>query len=357
MPEKDLPVKLPEVEHYEPTGTGESPLAAIVDWVNTTCPKCGGAGKRETNTMPQWAGSSWYWLRFMDPHNMNDFVSRSSEGYWGPVDVYVGGDHAVRHLIYARFWHKFLYDIGIVHTKEPFPRLEFLGFILAEDGRKMSKRYGNVINPDDVVETWGADTLRLYEMFMGSFTDTIAWSSENITGARRFVERIWRLQERVREEDAPALEGELHRTIKKVSEDIETFKFNTAVSQMMIFLNLVEKEGAIGKSQWSAFLRLLAPFAPHITEELWSSGDDGSIHTAAWPAHDESKLAQSVATIAVQVNGKTRSTATLKNGAAEEDAVSEAKAVVGKWLEGKEIARTIFVADRLVNFVLKQEKA
>ena len=307
VPYEDLPVTLPEVESYEPTGTGESPLATIDAWVNVPCPKCGEPAKRETNTMPQWAGSSWYYLRFMDPHNNEALVATKNEKYWAPVDVYVGGDHAVRHLIYARFWHKFLYDIGVVSTKEPFTRLEFLGFILAEDGRKMSKRYGNVINPDDVIAEYGADAFRIYEMFMGPFENTTAWSTASIKGTARFVERIWRLQEKVSPEPVPSLEVLLHETVRKVGTDIEAFKFNTAVSQMMVFLNAAEEAGAIGKEQWSMLLRILAPLAPHVTEELWEKAEGvGSIHLAPWPQFDESLLAANKHEITVQVNGKRR---------------------------------------------------
>lgn len=355
VPEKDLPVKLPEVENYQPTGTGESPLAGIPEWINTTCPKCGGPAKRETNTMPQWAGSSWYYLRFMDPQNKSNLVDPKKEKYWAPVDVYVGGDHAVRHLIYARFWHKFLFDIGVVSTAEPFARLEFLGFILAKDGKKMSKRWGNVINPDDIVETWGADTLRLYEMFMGPFENTIAWNDDNLIGVRRFIERVWRFAEKVRDEDVEEIENTLHQTIKKVSEDIESFKFNTSISQFMIFLNSAEKSGGIGKSQFETFLKLLAPFAPHLCEELWKSlGHEKSIHLELWPKYDEAKLVDSRVTIVVQVNGKVRAQFEAEAGITEAEAVSQAKELpeMKKWLSGVEVKKVIFVPKKLVNFVV-----
>lgn len=375
VPEDQLPVKLPEVEHYEPSGTGESPLANITEWVNTTCPVCGGPGKRETNTMPQWAGSSWYYLRFMDPHNTEALVGKDKEKYWAPVDVYVGGDHAVRHLIYARFWHKFLYDIGSVSTIEPFARLEFLGFILAEDGRKMSKRYGNVINPDDVVKTYGADSFRIYEMFMGPFENTVAWSTASIVGTTRFVERVWKIGTSMAKNEepkespvaepvdvrglsagSPQLETLLHQTIKKVSEDIEAFKFNTAISQMMVFINAVEKEGKIGKGQWEAFLRLLHPFAPHVTSEL---AEMAGLSLAAWPAYDEKKLMASSITLAVMVNGKTRGTVSLSPDASKEEAISAAYAQesVAKWLpppplqEGKGGVKVIYVPGRILSFV------
>ncbi|MDP4032986.1 MAG: class I tRNA ligase family protein, partial [Pseudorhodobacter sp.] len=346
---------LPEVETYDPTGTGESTLAAIKSWVNTTCPKCGGPGKRETNTMPQWAGSSWYYLRFMDSHDDNQLVSAKKEKYWAPVDVYVGGDHAVRHLIYVRFWHKFLYDIGVASTTEPFARLEFLGFILAEDGRKMSKRYGNVINPVDVINEYGADAFRVYEMFMGPFENTTAWSTASISGTSRFIERLWNLQGSVTDTAEPELSSLLHHTIKKVGTDIETFKFNTAVSQMMIFLNKVEEIGKIGKDQWLAFLRLLAPFAPHITEELWEqAGKSFSIHLALWPQFDEKMIAEDQNEIIVQVNGKHRGSIILVANASEAETTADARAlsVVATALAGKEPKRVVFVEGKVVNFVI-----
>ena len=355
VPYEDLPVTLPEVESYEPTGTGESPLATIDAWVNVPCPKCGEPAKRETNTMPQWAGSSWYYLRFMDPHNNEALVATKNEKYWAPVDVYVGGDHAVRHLIYARFWHKFLYDIGVVSTKEPFTRLEFLGFILAEDGRKMSKRYGNVINPDDVIAEYGADAFRIYEMFMGPFENTTAWSTASIKGTARFVERIWRLQEKVSPEPVPSLEVLLHETVRKVGTDIEAFKFNTAVSQMMVFLNAAEEAGAIGKEQWSMLLRILAPLAPHVTEELWEkTGEVGSIHLAPWPQFDESLLAANKHEITVQVNGKRRGAIILSSEATEEEARAEALKIpqVITALGGKDPARVVYVAGKIINLVV-----
>jgi len=355
VPYEDLPVLLPEVESYEPTGTGESPLAAVSEWVNTTCPTCGGSAKRETNTMPQWAGSSWYYLRFMDPHNTEQLVSTKNEKQWGPVDVYVGGDHAVRHLIYARFWHKFLYDIGVVSTKEPFARLEFLGFILAEDGRKMSKRYGNIINPDDVIAEHGADSFRMYEMFMGPFENTTAWSTTSISGTTRFIERVWGLQGRVQDAHVPELDTLLHQTIKKVSDDIEAFKFNTAVSQMMIFLNAVEECGHIGREQWSAYLRLLAPFAPHVTEELWEQqGGEGSIHLASWPAYDESLLVKSQVEVTVQVNGKRKGSVTLAVDAPEAEATAVARALsaVVVALGDHEPNRVVYVPGKIINVVV-----
>jgi leucyl-tRNA synthetase len=355
VPYEDLPVLLPEVSSYEPTGTGESPLASISEWMNTVCPVCQKPAKRETNTMPQWAGSSWYYLRFMDPHNAHELVTTNREKQWAPVDVYVGGDHAVRHLIYARFWHKFLYDIGIASTLEPFARLEFLGFILAEDGRKMSKRYGNVINPDDVVEEYGADAFRMYEMFMGPFKNTVAWSTASIAGTARFMERVWKAKELIREEDVPALDHLLHVTIQKVAEDIEGFKFNTAVSQLMIFLNALEKEGGIGKAQWSSYIRLVAPIAPHMAEELWEHlGEAYSVHLASWPSCDESKLVLSTIEVVVQVNGKRRGALELSPATEEAEALSKARQIeaVAAALGRKEPIRVVYVPGRILNLVI-----
>lgn len=350
VPYEDLPVMLPEVASYEPTGTGESPLAGIEDWVNVACPKCKGPAKRETNTMPQWAGSSWYYLRFMDPRNDHELVSAKKEKYWAPVDVYVGGDHAVRHLIYARFWHKFLHDIGVVTTAEPFARLEFLGFILAEDGRKMSKRYGNVINPDDVVREYGADAFRVYEMFMGPFENTTAWNTASIAGVARFLERVVKAAGLVRAGHEQAIAAELARTVHKVGKDIEAFKFNTAVSQMMIFLNALEKAGAIGAAQWSDFVRVLAPFAPHVTEFLWEAlGNEGSVHQAPWPVFDESALKDALVPVIIQVKGKKKAEMQLSPDASEEEALDAARAVLPDLpLDG---AKVVYVPGRILNVV------
>ena len=353
VPEEQLPVTLPDVENYAPAGDGQSPLANIADWVNTTCPTCGGEAKRETNTMPQWAGSSWYYLRYMDPKNDAALVSPEREQYWAPVDVYVGGDHAVRHLIYARFWHKFLYDLGVVSTLEPFQRLEFLGFILAEDGRKMSKRWGNVINPDDIVKQVGADTLRVYEMFMGPFENTIAWSQDGVVGARRFLERVNGLAEHVAEIEPEAVTAQLHKTIKKVRDDIEEFKFNTAVSAMMIFLNLAEKEG-LTQDSYETYLKLLAPFAPHLAEELWhEAGQTDSIHRAEFPVFDAALATETTVTIGVQVNGKVRGNITIAPDADETTAVAAAKTEpnVAKWLTA-EPTKVVYVPGRILNFIV-----
>ena len=362
--EKDLPVTLPEVERYEPTGNGESPLENITDWVNTKCPKCGSPAKRETNTMPQWAGSSWYYLRFIDPKNSKTLVDPEKEKYWAPVDVYVGGDHAVRHLIYARFWHKFLFDIGSVSTIEPFARLEFLGFILAKDGKKMSKRWNNIINPDDIVNVWGADTLRMYEMFMGPFENTIAWNDDNLIGVRRFIERIWKFSLIAKKTEEgnnnQQLENLLHKTIKKVTEDIENYKFNTAISTMMIFLNELEKldhTSKVSKTAFDTFLKLLAPFAPHITEELWCREDThlgNSIHLEKWPDFDESKIREENTMVVVQINGKMRAQFETKINLPESEAKERALTMpeIQKWLGDVEIKKVIFIPNKIINFVI-----
>ncbi len=388
VPEKDLPVELPKVKSYEPTGTGESPLAAIKSWVNVKCPKCKGPARRETNTMPQWAGSCWYYLRYEDPNNRKALVDPKKEKYWSPVDLYVGGaEHATRHLIYARFWHKFLNDIGVVSTSEPFTKLQSVGLIMGEDGRKMSKRFGNVVNPDDIVAQFGADTLRIYEMFMGPFDQSIAWSTESMVGPRRFIERVWKLAERVedsmshmspdesvkkvdtlekepKENILPAgtrIDRVLQKTIKKVTEDIGAMRFNTAISSLMIALNELEKTAsgpdqspAISRSQFESYLKLLAPFAPHVTEELWISfGNKKSIHTSEWPEYDPKLIVDSQATIAVQINGKMRGTFTAATDTPEEAIKSAALALpeAKKWLEGKEIRKIIVVKGKLLSIV------
>ncbi len=358
VPEAELPVLLPDVQSYAPTGTGESPLALIEEWVNTPCPKCGEAAKRETNTMPQWAGSSWYYLRFMDPKNSTALVNPEKEKYWSPVDVYVGGaEHVTRHLIYARFWHKFLFDIGVVSSYEPFKRRRGVGLVLGEGGVKMSKRLGNVINPDDVIERFGADTLRIYEMFMGPFGQAIPWSTENLIGARRFVERVWRLQEKADYLSKEDRDTEIlrHQTIKKVTEDIEGFAFNTAISQLMIYVNHLEKLSSVHVDMFEELLILLAPFAPFATEEIWNDLEHAeSVHLAAWPIFDEKKTISDTVMIAVQVNGKLRDTFSVTRGSSEESVVATALAseIVVKWLQDKEVKKIIFVKDKLVSIVV-----
>ena len=358
VPEEELPVTLPDVEKYEPTGTGESPLAGIEDWVNVKCPKCGGKAKRETNTMPQWAGSSWYYLRYIDPKNDKVLVDKDKEKYWSPIDFYVGGaEHATRHLIYARFWHKFLYDIGVVNYDEPFTCLQHVGLIMAEDGRKMSKRWGNVINPDNMILSFGADAMRVYEMFMGPFSQPCAWNTNGLVGTRKFLEKVWRSAEKVGS-DIKAdkdLDRLLHKTIKKVGEDIEGFKFNTAISQMMILVNEFETRDKLSKDTFKNFLKLLAPFAPHIAEELWSEmGEKNSIFRSEWPKYDESKILEDILTIAIQINGKVRDNIKVKADFSEEEIKKEAfkREAVIRNVAGKEIKRVIYVKDKLLNIVV-----
>lgn len=356
VPESDLPVTLPDVEHYEPAGTGESPLANITEWVNVTCSQCGGPGKRETNTMPQWAGSCWYYLRFMDPHNDTALVDPTKEKHWAPVDVYVGGaEHATRHLIYARFWHKFLYDNGVVSTPEPFTELHSVGLILAEDGRKMSKRFGNVVNPDDVIDEWGADAFRTYEMFMGPFKDTIAWSTQGLAGPRRFIEKVWYMQDKI---DDSTLDEEterlMHATVRKVGDDIQSFAFNTAISTLMIYANALHALPKIPRSAYETLILLLAPFAPHITDELWEVlGHPDSLQKGPWPIYDEEKLVTNTALVIVQINGKKRGELTLPRDASEEDAVTAVRsdsALAPQIPENP--TRIVYVANRILNFIV-----
>jgi leucyl-tRNA synthetase len=356
VPEKDLPVTLPDVESYEPTGTGESPLANISEWVNVPCPKCAGAAKRETNTMPQWAGSSWYYLRYIDPKNNNALVDPVKEKHWMPVDVYAGADHATRHLIYARFWHKFLFDIGTVSTEEPFPRLEFLGYILAENGKKFSKRDGNGIDPVDVINQFGADAFRLYEMFIGPFEQTALWNSNGMVGTLRFVERVWRINEKAGD-SASDLEVQkiLNKTIKKVGEHIEGFKFNTAVSAFMILANAMESAVNVSKNDFKKFIQILAPFAPHVTEELWVAlGEEGSIHTSTWPSIDATLLTDDTIVLGVQVNGKVRAEIELVHDATEDqvrEMVMQLPEVI-KWMDGKEVKKFIFIPKKIISIVV-----
>lgn len=360
VPESELPVALPEVESYAPTGTGESPLADIHEWVNTTCPVCDGPAKRETNTMPQWAGSCWYYLRYMDPNNDSAFVDQATEKYWSPVDVYVGGtEHATRHLIYARFWHKFLFDIGVVSTSEPFKRLKNQGLIMGPDGRKMSKSIGNVINPDEVVATYGADTFRLFEMFLGPFEQQADWNTESIIGPRRFIERVWRITDKAIAAGATTTSADaeriLHQTIAKVGSDIDAFSFNTAISSLMICANALDASEMVSLADMSAFIQLLAPFAPHVTEELWQAcGNEGSVHTSTWPVSNPEKARETTRTIAVQVNGKVRGTIEIDADASDDamrTAALELPSVIER-LEGREPARVIVVPGRLVNIVI-----
>jgi leucyl-tRNA synthetase len=348
---KDLPLKLPNVNSYEPTGTGESPLASVKAWVKEGY---------ETNTMPGWAGSSWYFLRYMDPTNTKEFASKKSLAYWKDVDMYVGGqEHATGHLLYSRFWHKFLYDMKYVPTAEPFKTLKNQGLIMATDGRKMSKRWGNVINPDEIVKTYGADTLRVYEMFIGPFDQSVAWSTDSIIGSRRFLEKVWKgalitKEANVKKTDE-GLQKVLHKTIKKVSEDIETMNFNTAISSMMMLSNEIEKIKNISIKDYKLYLQVLAPFAPHITEELYATfGDKKSLHTACWPKWDTQKIVDDTVTIAIQVNGKVRTEVTIDASIDENEAknIALVHPTILPWIEGKEIKRVIYVKGRLINIVV-----
>ena len=360
LPESELPLKLPEVESYEPTDNGESPLAKIDSFVNTTCPHCGGPAKRETDTMPQWAGSSWYFLRYCDPHNDKELASKEALDYWTPVDWYNGGmEHTTLHLLYSRFWHKFLYDIGVVPTKEPYAKRTSHGMILGENGEKMSKSRGNVVNPDDVVRDYGADTLRLYEMFIGDFEKAAPWSTSSIKGCRRFVERIWNLQNNLNDEPghSKALEQALNKTVKKVTEDIEEMKFNTAIAAMMSLLNEADKAGSISKEDYKTIINLLNPFAPHITEELWEMQQFGGFCSLAdWPEYDEALCTDSEVEIAVQVNGKLRSRITVAVDADQDTVLAAAKAEqkVADELFGGNIVKEIYIKGKLVNIVVKK---
>lgn len=360
LPEDQLPLVLPPTDSYEPTDDAESPLAGIPEFVNTRCPICGGPARRETDTMPQWAGSSWYYLRYMDPHNDEEPFSKEAEKYWGPVDWYNGGmEHTTLHLLYSRFWHKFLYDIGIVSTPEPYIKRTSHGLILGENGEKMSKSRGNVVNPDDIVREYGADTLRAYEMFIGDFSQNAYWTEKGVQGCRKFLERVWDMQELVVDEEKPSEEMErlTHQTIKKVSEDYENLKFNTAIAQLMIFSNEARKEGRLSRKAWKIYLTLLNPVAPHITEELWElAGFDGHIATdAKWPQYDEDKLVGDKITMPVQINGKLRAKISIAPDADKDSVIEEAKKeeALKKHLEGKKLVKVIFVPGKILNIVVK----
>ena len=359
LPESELPLRLPEITDFEPGPEGESPLARHQEWVNTTCPKCGGPAKRETDTMPQWAGSSWYFLRYMDPHCDTAPVSKEAVEYWGPVDWYNGGmEHTTLHLLYSRFWHKFLYDIGVVPTSEPYKKRTSHGMILGENGEKMSKSRGNVINPDDVVAEYGADTLRLYEMFIGDFEKAAPWSTQSIKGCKRFLDRVWGLADQIvpGEGYRPELESAIHRTIKKVGEDIEVLKHNTAIAAMMSLVNDFYAAGGATKDELGTLLILLNPFAPHITEELWQHcGFEGQIAHAAWPVYDEAKCVESTVEVLVQLNGKPKARLNLAAGldAAATLAAVKAAPEVAALLEGKTLVKEIAVPGKLVNLVVK----
>ena len=358
LPEDQLPLELPNVTSYEPTDNGESPLAHMTDWVNTTCPCCGGPAKRETDTMPQWAGSSWYFLRYMDPHNDKALASPEALKYWSPVDWYNGGmEHTTLHLLYSRFWHKFLYDIGVVPTKEPYAKRTSHGMILGENGEKMSKSRGNVVNPDEIVDTYGADTMRLYEMFIGDFEKAAPWSPKSIKGCRRFLERVWALADKVQDGDTYSEQHEvlMNRTIKKVGEDADNLKANTAIAALMTMLNEFYDKG-VNRAEYKTFLTLLNPFAPHITEELWQQlGETGLLSVAPWPTYDEAKTVESTVELAVQVNGKLKCTIKLAVDADKQTAIDTAMAEekVQHAIEGKQIVKQIVVPGKIVNLVVK----
>ncbi len=357
LKEEELPLLLPEVESYMPTDNGESPLAAITDWVNVKCPCCGGDAKRETDTMPQWAGSSWYFLRYTDPKNTEALASKEALNYWMPVDWYNGGmEHTTLHLLYSRFWHKFLYDENYVTTPEPYQRRTSHGMILGENGEKMSKSRGNVINPDDIVNDYGADTLRTYEMFIGAFDLAVSWSENGVKGCRRFLERVWKLQDLVvdGEEYSKENETKMHQTIKKVSSDFESLKFNTAIAAMMELINVFYKAEKLNKAEYKTLLILLNPVAPHITEEIWEKlGCEGYVYEQTWPEYDEEKTIESTVEIAVQINGKIKGTINIAKDAAKEDVLNIAKEAISSKLEGKNIIKEIYVPGRIVNIVAK----
>ena len=356
LPESELPLELPDVDSYMPTDNGESPLAAMTDWVNTTCPCCGGPAQRETDTMPQWAGSSWYFLRYTDPHNDEALASKEALKYWMPVDWYNGGmEHTTLHLLYSRFWHKFLYDQGVVPCPEPYQKRTSHGMILGENGEKMSKSRGNVVNPDDIVREYGADTLRTYEMFIGAFDLSASWSEDGVKGCRRFLERIWKLQDIMTNEEGYSsdLETKMHQTIKKVSSDYENLKYNTAIAAMMALLNDFTKKGSITKGEYKTLLILLNPVAPHITEELWQIiGGSGYVYEQTWPEYEEAKTVENTVEIAVQINGKTKGTLAIGREDAKEDVIAKAKESIADKLTGN-IVKEIYVPGRIVNIVMK----
>lgn len=356
LSENDLPLLLPEVDSYMPTDDGESPIAAMTEWVNTTCPCCGGPAKRETDTMPQWAGSSWYFLRYTDPKNTEALASKEALKYWLPVDWYNGGmEHTTLHLLYSRFWHRFLYDNGIVPTKEPYQKRTSHGMILGENGEKMSKSRGNVVNPDDIVKEFGADTLRTYEMFIGAFDLSASWSQEGVKGCRRFLDRVWKLQDIMTDEEgySKEMETKLHQTIKKVSFDFENLKFNTAIAAMMSLINDFYKAGKVTRGEFKTLITLLNPVAPHITEELWETlGYGGKLYEASWPEYDEAKTVEATIEIAVQINGKTKVTLSIDKDMVKEEVILKAKEALGDKLKGQ-VVKEIYVPGRIVNIVVK----
>ncbi len=356
LDESELPLELPEVESYMPTDNGESPLAAMTDWVNTTCPCCGGPAKRETDTMPQWAGSSWYFLRYTDPHNQNALAGKEALDYWMPVDWYNGGmEHTTLHLLYSRFWHKFLYDEKVVPCPEPYLKRTSHGMILGSNGEKMSKSRGNIVNPDDIVTEYGADTLRTYEMFIGAFDLSASWSEDGVKGCRRFLERVWKLQDIMTEENGYSkdLETRMHQTIKKVSNDFENLKYNTAIAAMMALINDFYKKNSVTKDEYRTLLILLNPVAPHITEELWqSAGFEGRLYQTSWVTYEEAKTVESTVEVAVQINGKIRATILVGKDEDKESVIGKAREAVADKLTGN-IVKEIYVPGRIVNIVQK----
>ena len=356
VPESELPLELPEVESYMPTDTGESPLASMTDWVRTTCPSCGGPAERETDTMPQWAGSSWYFLRYIDPENKEALASKEALDYWMPVDWYNGGmEHTTLHLLYSRFWHRFLYDEKVVSCPEPYAKRTSHGMILGSNGEKMSKSRGNVVNPDDIVREYGADTLRTYEMFIGAFELSAAWSEDGVKGCRRFLERVWKLQDILTQEEGYSkdLEIKMHQTIKKVSGDFESLKYNTAIAAMMALINEFYRKNAVTKGEFKTLLVLLNPVAPHITEEIWQkAGFEGRIYQSVWPEYDEAKTVEATIEIAVQINGKTRATLDIAREEEKDAVIARAKEVIAEKLTGN-IVKEIYVPGRIVNIVMK----
>ena len=359
LPESELPLLLPNVDSYEPTDNGESPLAKITDWVNTTCPCCGAPAKRETDTMPQWAGSSWYFLRYCDPHNDKELASKEALEYWCPIDWYNGGmEHTTLHLLYSRFWHKFLYDIGVVPNPEPYSKRTSHGMILGENGEKMSKSRGNVVNPDEIVENYGADTMRVYEMFIGDFEKAAPWSQSSIKGSKRFLDKVWTLADIMTDETGyrKEIEAEMHRTVKKVTEDIENLKMNTAIAALMSLLNTIQASGKITKDEYKTFITLLNPFAPHITEELWvECGFEGMLNETKWPEYDEAKCVDAAVEIVVQINGKIRARLNVPADISAPDAIALAKSeeAVSAEISGKNIIKELYVPKKLVNIVVK----
>ena len=352
-----LPLELPEVDSYMPTDTGESPLAAMTDWVNTTCPCCGGPAQRETDTMPQWAGSSWYFLRYIDPHNDKEFAAEELLKYWLPIDWYNGGmEHTTLHLLYSRFWHRFLFDEGVVPTKEPYQKRTSHGMILGSNGEKMSKSRGNVVNPDEIVMDYGADTLRTYEMFIGAFDLSASWSEDGVKGCRRFLDRVWKLTDIMTDDEGYSkdLETKMHQTIKKVSNDFESLKYNTAIAAMMALINDFYKKNAVTKGEFKTLLTLLNPVAPHITEELWSViGCEGRVYQATWPEYDEAKTVEATVEMAVQINGKTKCTVTLDKNVDKDTAIAAGKEAIADKLDGLNIMKEIYVPGRIINIVAK----